>query len=54
MKNLSVKIAKNAVTVVSGLAGSGKNTFIRELFEDFKLDRLKVGWYNLNINYVTK
>lgn len=34
IKNLSVKIPKNAITVVTGLADSGKSTLIRELFKD--------------------
>ncbi len=34
IKNLTVKIPKNALTVVTGLAGSGKSTLIREIFKD--------------------
>lgn len=34
IRNLSVKIPKNALTVVTGLAGSGKSTLIREIFKD--------------------
>ncbi|OLR64184.1 ATP-binding cassette domain-containing protein [Peptoniphilus porci] len=34
IKNLSVKIPKNALTLVTGLAGSGKSTLIREIFKD--------------------
>ena len=33
IKNLSVKIPQNAVTVITGLAGSGKSTLIREIFK---------------------
>lgn len=34
IKNISVKIPKNALTLVTGLAGSGKSTLIREIFKD--------------------
>lgn len=34
IENLSVKIPKNALTLVTGLAGSGKSTLIREIFKD--------------------
>lgn len=33
VKNVSVKIPKNALTVVTGVAGSGKSTLIRHLFK---------------------
>lgn len=33
IKNISIKIPKNAITVVTGLAGSGKSTLIRGLFK---------------------
>ena len=33
MKNASVKIPKNYLTVVTGVAGSGKSTLIRSLFK---------------------
>lgn len=32
IKNISVKIPENAITLVTGLAGSGKSTLIREIF----------------------
>ncbi|MFM9413032.1 ATP-binding cassette domain-containing protein [Peptococcus simiae] len=32
IKNISVKIPKKAITLVTGLAGSGKSTLIREIF----------------------
>lgn len=32
IKNISVKIPENAITLVNGLAGSGKSTLIREIF----------------------
>lgn len=32
LKNISVKIPENAITVVTGVAGSGKSTLIREVF----------------------
>ncbi|MBE7358646.1 excinuclease ABC subunit UvrA [Campylobacter sp. RM12327] len=32
LKNISVKIPKNAITLVTGVAGSGKSTLIREVF----------------------
>ena len=32
IKNISVKIPENAITLVAGLAGSGKSTLIREIF----------------------
>jgi excinuclease UvrABC ATPase subunit len=32
IKNISVKVPKNALTVVTGVAGSGKSTLVRELF----------------------
>ncbi|RXJ96322.1 daunorubicin resistance protein DrrC [Malaciobacter molluscorum] len=34
IKNLSVKIPKNALTLVTGVAGSGKSTLIRYLFKN--------------------
>ncbi|WP_200898501.1 ATP-binding cassette domain-containing protein [Gottschalkia purinilytica] len=34
IKNASVKIPKNALTVVTGVAGSGKSTLIRYLFKE--------------------
>lgn len=34
IRNLSVKIPKNALTLVTGLAGSGKSTLIREIFKE--------------------
>lgn len=34
IKNLSVKIPRNSITVVTGLAGSGKSTLIREIFKN--------------------
>lgn len=34
IKNQTVKIPQNALTVVTGLAGSGKSTLIREIFKD--------------------
>lgn len=34
LKNLSVKIPKNALTVVTGVAGSGKSTLITRLFRN--------------------
>ncbi len=34
LKNISVKIPKNAITVVTGVAGSGKSTLIRDVFTD--------------------
>lgn len=34
LKNLSVKIPKNALTVVTGVAGSGKSTLITRLFHN--------------------
>ncbi|MDY3007317.1 ATP-binding cassette domain-containing protein [Anaerococcus porci] len=34
IKNISIKIPKNALTLVTGLVGSGKSTLIRELFKD--------------------
>lgn len=32
IKNISVKIPENAITLVTGIAGSGKSTLIREIF----------------------
>ncbi|GKQ42406.1 excinuclease ABC subunit A [Companilactobacillus sp. RD055328] len=32
IKNISIKIPKNALTLVTGVAGSGKSTLIRQLF----------------------
>lgn len=32
IRNISVKIPKKAITLVTGLAGSGKSTLIREIF----------------------
>jgi excinuclease UvrABC ATPase subunit len=32
IKNISIKVPKNALTVVTGVAGSGKSTLVRELF----------------------
>ncbi|MCH4168308.1 MAG: excinuclease ABC subunit UvrA [Streptococcaceae bacterium] len=33
LKNISVRIPKNAITLVTGVAGSGKSTLIRQLFK---------------------
>ncbi len=33
IRNISVKIPKNAITLVTGVAGSGKSTLIRQLFK---------------------
>lgn len=34
IKNVSIKVPKNALTLVTGVAGSGKSTLIRQLFKD--------------------
>lgn len=33
IKNLSIKIPKNAITLITGVTGSGKSTLIREIFK---------------------